>query len=306
MNRGALVMVTFLLGMPALASGQTAATSVAGPSAFDVQAALGGGWDDNLNNASRDLDRAAGGYGRASASLGVRVPLPWGSRFVPAARYAHTEYPDYSDLASDSVALTTGVFVPIGFHVGVMATPRVQGRFYADTRRNATDVGGTASVRVLLGTRVSTRVSGSYLDSTAADSVFSRWTYGGAGGAEVRLPLDVFLGTEYAWDRGTDYSYIDAALVPVAVGSAAGTGTGPGSGPGSGQGGPHTGGGTTIFGGDQIAVKGEATMQRLFVDVDRSFGRRVTVQAGYVHTEVDGDFGAYRANGVSGSLTVRF
>lgn len=298
--RGASLML--LLGVPALAHAQRTA-SVPGGSPLEVQAALGAGWDDNLNNASRDVDRAPGSWGRASAGLGLRFHLPAGARFVPAARYAHTEYPDYPDLASDSISATTGVFIPAGSRVALGLTPRAGARFYADTRRNATDVGGTASVRVLLGTRASARVSGSYADSEANDPVFSRWMQGVAGGGELLLPGRIFLGAEYAWDHGTDYSYIDASLLPAAIAS----GMGSGSGSGSGQGGPHdTGGGTTMFGGDQIAVKGEATMQRLFLDVDRTFLRVVTLQAGYVHTEVNGDFGAYRANGVNASLTVRF
>lgn len=164
-------------------------------------AALGGGWDSNVNLGVAGAPTIAAGFATVHASAGVASGSTRKDESSLELAYEATLFPEYPDLALHRPSLT------VAWSAGDVARLRLSAfagwRAAADPARAGWDAGAAASVRRRLGPTTTLRGSAGYARREAEEAAFDGSTWRAQAGIELRLGPGVVLWAELQSEAGT-------------------------------------------------------------------------------------------------------
>jgi hypothetical protein len=245
----------------------------------------GGGYDDNLNNASSADQREGSVFGSSWVTTGVSIPVSQKVRLAVSGAYTGTYYADFDDLTVNALAVRSSGRLLVRDSTSVDLAASAGRRWYGDDDRNATVYDASLGFRERVMPRLAVTAGYRYT-SRAAESTFSSRTNRFAVGAEFELVKNGRIGLGYAVEVGQSPFY-QAASVPIPSGGR----------------GRRT---STTFGANQVAFRADTTIQTLSASWDRRAFESVAVRVEYAHSFIAADPGDAQSNVVWASVAYRY
>lgn len=245
----------------------------------------GGGYDDNLNNASGDQKEGAA-FASTWVLLGVsKKVFEKGSLYLDGG-YEGSYFADFSDLTVSALTAKAGFLYSITDTTLIHLSPRGGVRYYGDSDRDATVYGALISVRDRISPAFSARAAYRYTRNDAKESVFSYDSHRLGVSGEIKVGADSYLTVGYAANFSQSPFY-QTATAPTPSG---GKGKRP----------------SDTFGTNQVVLKTDTTAHILSVDWDQDLYRRIYLRLGYAYSFVVSDLENYTDNFISGGIGYRF
>lgn len=281
--------------MLALLVGGVAPPGAAASPFADAEAGIG--YDSNLNAASSSSDTAGSVFGFGSAAIGV-ASAPARVRYQLAAQWSGTWYADYSDLSSNRISATGGLYGRLADAVIVTFTPSIGGSFYGDDDRDSLNVSARIGLRWSIHDRIALRPGYAILWQDANVSAFDSTTNRFSLGLDAEVWSGAWLYAGYALELTEVPRYFDLFVSGMAPGGGV-----PGGGPGSI---PLAGNFTGTFGRVQVAVRTDATIHDLSLDLEQALTPLVYLRLDVGYSHVTADPAPYDVFYTSASLGVRW
>lgn len=245
----------------------------------------GGGYDDNLNNASSADQRAGSTFGASWVTTGVSIPAFQKVRVAVSGAYNGTYYADFDDLTVNALAVRSWgrLFARDSTLVDLAAS--AGRRWYGDDERNATAYDASLGIQERFTPRLAVTAGYRYASQAAEESTFNSRANRFAVGGEFKLVENGRMGLGYAVEVGQSPFY-QAASAPI---------------PSSGRGRRPS----TTFGANQVAFRADTTIQTLSASWDQRAFESVSVRVEYAHSFIAADPGDAQSNVVWASAAYR-
>jgi hypothetical protein len=266
MNRLVLVFWAVVAASPVYA---------ASPS-LRFEVGVGGGYDDNLSQASSANQREGAGFGTSWLTAGASMPASRNIRILVSGNYSGTYYADVDELTVNALAVRSSGRVSLG-----------------DSTSMTVGAGaGHPGMETRIGTprcttpRVAVTAAYRYTSQAAEVSTFSSRRNRLAVGGEFTPTAGSWFGLGYAMEVGPSVFY-QSTLTPI---------------PSSGRGRRPS----TTFGAGQVAFNADATIHTASTWWEQEAGDSLVVPVEYAHALIVADPGDARDNLVWASVAYRY
>ncbi|MEW6681384.1 MAG: hypothetical protein AB1451_00465 [Nitrospirota bacterium] len=251
-----------------------------------VDLGAGGGYDDNLNNATSAEQREGSMFGTSWLTAGVLNRVAERLRVTLNGAYSGTYYAEFDDLTVNALSVrSSGRFsrgTATSFTVGAGAGRR----WYGDDERNATVYEFSLGLRERFAPRFSLRAGYRYASRAAEVSTYSsrgnRFTVDG----EFQPDDSTWIGLGYGVAVGQSVFY-ESAATPT---------------PSNGRGRRPS----STFGANQVAFKDDTTTHTLSASWEQGVAESLFARVEYAYSLVTADAGDAQDNLVWGSVGYRY
>jgi hypothetical protein len=236
-----------------------------------LDAGVGGGYDDNLNNAASANQREGAAFGTSWITGGAAIQTSQSVRFGITGSYSGTYYADFDDLTVNGVALSPWARLLVREATALTIGASAGRRRYGDEDRNATVYDATLGLRDRITPGLAVTAGYRFASLAAEAATFSSRSHRVSVGGEFTPATGSRFGFGYAVEVGRSVFYQSAAT-PTPAG---GRGRRP----------------STTFGVNQIAFNADTTTHVVSVRLEQEFGTSVVGHVEYSHSFIVADPG---------------
>ncbi len=250
-----------------------------------VDLGAGGGYDDNLNNATSANQREGSAFGTSWLMVGASIPVSERVGLGISGMYNGTYYADFDDLTFSGLAVRSSGRLSVRDSTSLTIGAGAGRRWYGDDARNATVYDGALGVRERVTPRLAMTAGYRYANQAAEEATFNSRSNRVAIGGEFAPIAGAWIGLGYAVEVGQSPFY-QAASVPIPSG---GRGRRP----------------STTFGANQVVFRDDTTTRTLSANWEQEAFESVFVRIEYAHAFISADAGDARDNLVWASVAYR-
>jgi hypothetical protein len=250
-----------------------------------IDTGAGGGYEDNLNNATSDDQKEGSAFSTAWIILSGSTGVDRGRLFLSAG-YSGTYYADFTDLTVNGFTVRGGLLYPLTDQTLLSGGVLWGARSYGDSDRDATVYGVSLALKTQVYPRFTTRVDYHYTQNAAEESVFSYDANRLGVSGLVKALEAAFLTFGYALEF-TERNLYQSTAAPTPLGARGRRAS-------------------ATFGPNQDVLKADAVAHIFSVDWDQVIYKELYTLIGYSYSYVRSDPGDYRRNMLSVRIGFRF
>ncbi len=184
---------------------------------LEAGVSAGAGYDSDVNHADPSIAAIGSGFAALKASGGGSIDLGDSTNLYGGARFDGEQYASYSDLSSAAVGAELSLAQQLGSEVAIVVTPWLAQSWWGDPGRNATTLAAQGTLRWRPVRDLTLRGFYSYLDRSAAETVFSTVKNRIGAGVEWRVVPRTYLSLAAFSERGDEVFYGTATSAATAT-----------------------------------------------------------------------------------------
>jgi hypothetical protein len=251
-----------------------------------VDLGAGGGYDDNLNNATTPGQRAGSMFGTSWVSAGAFIPVSPKVRVTLSGAYSGTYYADFDDLTVNGLSVRSLARVAV-LDASSVTVGAGAGRYlYGDEDRDATVYDAGLDVRRRVTPRLAVTAGYRYASHAAEASTFSSRSNRLSVGGEFQSGDNTWFGLRYAGVVGQSVFYESITTQT----------------PSSGRG--HRP--SSTFGTDQVAFQDDTTTHTVSASWEHEAADSIFARVEYAYSLVTADAGDAQDNVMWASVGYRY
>jgi hypothetical protein len=251
-----------------------------------VDVGAGGGYEDNLNNASSSDLKEGSGFMTVWITLNVWKDIFEDARLAFSGGYEGNYYPSFSDITENGYTVWGELNYSPTDSIVLDAEPWVGLRSYGERERDSTIYGISLALKKQINPEFGTAIGYEFMKNSAEESVFRYNTNAVSIHAEVNAIPTARLTIGYILEFTKTNLYQPKGL-PAPPGA-------------------HGRRPSETFGSSQEVFKAGATANRISVGWDQELYEGIHVLVSYLFSYVRSDPGNYRDHVASGSVGYRF